>query len=88
MKSRHSGKIESAAAVWLPRSSFCRPMINTGSDRLVRGATRELNGAVSADQSTALHGYRADVAFDGERELRGGALVLIEGETIVGDDPE
>jgi imidazolonepropionase-like amidohydrolase len=35
----------------------------------------------------AVHGYRADVAFDGERELPGGALVLVDGEVIVGVEP-
>ena len=34
-----------------------------------------------------LRGYRADVAFDGERELPGGALVLVEGDLIVGVEP-
>jgi imidazolonepropionase-like amidohydrolase len=34
-----------------------------------------------------VHGYRADVAFDGERELPGGALVLVDGERIVGVEP-
>ncbi len=31
-----------------------------------------------------LRGYRADVAFDGERMVPGGALVLVDGATIVG----
>src|SRR6185437_8455361 len=34
-----------------------------------------------------LRGYRVDVAFDGERELPGGALVLVEGELIAGVEP-
>ena len=34
-----------------------------------------------------LRGFRADVAFDGDRELPGGALVLVEGEVIVGVEP-
>jgi len=35
----------------------------------------------------ALRGYRADVAFDGQRPLPGGALVLVDGATIVGVEP-
>lgn len=31
-----------------------------------------------------MRGYRADIAFDGERRLPGGALVLVEGGVIVG----
>jgi imidazolonepropionase-like amidohydrolase len=34
-----------------------------------------------------VHGYRAAAAFDGERLLPGGALVLVEGERIVGVEP-
>jgi imidazolonepropionase-like amidohydrolase len=34
-----------------------------------------------------MRGYRADRAFDGTRALPGGALVLIEDETIVGVEP-
>ncbi len=34
-----------------------------------------------------MHCYRADVAFDGEREMSGGALVLVDGELIVGVEP-
>jgi imidazolonepropionase-like amidohydrolase len=34
-----------------------------------------------------MHGYRADRAFDGEKELPGGALVLIEGGRIIGVEP-
>jgi imidazolonepropionase-like amidohydrolase len=34
-----------------------------------------------------MRGYRADVAFDGERELPDGALVLVDGELIVGVEP-
>ncbi len=31
-----------------------------------------------------MRGYRADAAFDGERVLAGGALVLVEGSSIIG----
>jgi imidazolonepropionase-like amidohydrolase len=31
-----------------------------------------------------MHGYRADIAFDGERAMPGGALVLVEDGVIVG----
>jgi imidazolonepropionase-like amidohydrolase len=34
-----------------------------------------------------MRGYRADVAFDGDRELPGGALVLVDDGMIVGVDP-
>ncbi|MDT4973731.1 MAG: hypothetical protein QOG22_3874 [Pseudonocardiales bacterium] len=34
-----------------------------------------------------MRGYRADAAFDGERVLSGGALVLVEGATILGVEP-
>ena len=34
-----------------------------------------------------MHGYRAPRAFDGERLLPGGALVLVEGRTVVGVEP-
>ncbi|MCW2829540.1 MAG: amidohydrolase, partial [Aeromicrobium sp.] len=34
-----------------------------------------------------MHGYRADQAFDGEREMPGGALVLVEDGRIVGVEP-
>ncbi|WP_222266831.1 amidohydrolase family protein [Modestobacter marinus] len=34
-----------------------------------------------------MHGYRAERAFDGERVLTGGALVLVEDGTIVGVEP-
>ncbi|WP_448628690.1 amidohydrolase family protein [Geodermatophilus sp. URMC 64] len=34
-----------------------------------------------------MHGYRAPRAFDGERVLRDGALVLVDGGTIVGVEP-
>jgi imidazolonepropionase-like amidohydrolase len=34
-----------------------------------------------------MHGYRADRAFDGERELPGGALVLVEAGRIIGVEP-
>jgi imidazolonepropionase-like amidohydrolase len=34
-----------------------------------------------------VRGYRADLAFDGERPIPGGALVLVEGATIVGVEP-
>ncbi len=34
-----------------------------------------------------MRGYRADLAFDGERFLPGGALVLLEGGSIVGVQP-
>ena len=34
-----------------------------------------------------MRGYRAGFAFDGERALPGGALVLVEGSTIVGVEP-
>ena len=37
--------------------------------------------------SSGLHGYRADVAFDGDRFLDGGALVLVDGARIVGVEP-
>jgi imidazolonepropionase-like amidohydrolase len=34
-----------------------------------------------------MRGYRADIAFDGERALPGGALVLVDGGVIVGVEP-
>jgi imidazolonepropionase-like amidohydrolase len=34
-----------------------------------------------------VRGYRADVAFDGERQLPGGALVLVDDGVIVGVEP-
>jgi imidazolonepropionase-like amidohydrolase len=34
-----------------------------------------------------MRGFRADVAFDGERALHGGALVLVDGSTIVAVEP-
>lgn len=34
-----------------------------------------------------MHGYRADRAFDGEKELPGGALVLVEDGRIIGVEP-
>ncbi|MGY1739684.1 MULTISPECIES: amidohydrolase family protein [unclassified Blastococcus] len=34
-----------------------------------------------------MRGYRADHAFDGDRVLPGGALVLVDGERIVGVEP-
>jgi hypothetical protein len=34
-----------------------------------------------------MHAYRADTAFDGERFLPGGALVLVDGATIAGVEP-
>jgi hypothetical protein len=34
-----------------------------------------------------MRGFRADVAFDGERALPGGALVLVDGSTIVAVEP-
>ena len=34
-----------------------------------------------------MRGFRAARAFDGERALRGGALVLVDGERIVGVEP-
>lgn len=34
-----------------------------------------------------MHAYRADAAFDGERGLPGGALVFVDGGTIVGVEP-
>jgi imidazolonepropionase-like amidohydrolase len=34
-----------------------------------------------------MQGYRADVAFDGERGLPGGVLVLVDGGVIVGVEP-
>jgi imidazolonepropionase-like amidohydrolase len=34
-----------------------------------------------------VRGYRADTAFDGERVVSGGALVLVEGATIIGVEP-
>src|SRR5438034_3188407 len=34
-----------------------------------------------------MDGYRADLAFDGERTLRNGALVLVEDGIIVGVEP-
>jgi imidazolonepropionase-like amidohydrolase len=42
---------------------------------------------VRSATGSGLHGYRADVAFDGERELPGGALVLVAGDLIVGVEP-
>ncbi|MFL6100921.1 MAG: amidohydrolase family protein [Actinomycetales bacterium] len=34
-----------------------------------------------------MRAYRADVAFDGEREIAGGAVVFVDGATIVGVEP-
>lgn len=34
-----------------------------------------------------MDGYRADIAFDGERAIRGGALVLVEDGIIIGVEP-
>ena len=34
-----------------------------------------------------MHAYRAEIAFDGRRRLPGGALVLVENQTIVGVEP-
>jgi len=34
-----------------------------------------------------MRGYRADTAFDGDRELPGGALVLVDDGVIVGVEP-
>ena len=34
-----------------------------------------------------MHGYRAQLAFDGVRALPAGALVLVEGSTIVAVEP-
>jgi imidazolonepropionase-like amidohydrolase len=34
-----------------------------------------------------VHAYRADIAFDGERAMPGGALVLVDDGTIVGVEP-
>ena len=34
-----------------------------------------------------MRGYRADIAFDGERALPGGALVLVEDGVIVAVEP-
>ncbi len=34
-----------------------------------------------------MHGYRADIAFDGEKAIPGGALVLIEDGVIIGVEP-
>lgn len=34
-----------------------------------------------------MHGYRADIAFDGERSLPGGALVLVDDGRIIGVEP-
>lgn len=34
-----------------------------------------------------MHAYRADVAFDGERRLPDGVLVVVEGARIVGVEP-
>ena len=33
------------------------------------------------------HGYRADLAFDGEKAIPGGALVLVEDGVITGVEP-
>jgi imidazolonepropionase-like amidohydrolase len=46
----------------------------------------ELNASMG-DERPGLRGYRVDVAFDGERELPGGALVLLDGELITGVEP-
>jgi hypothetical protein len=32
-------------------------------------------------------GYRADIAFDGEQAIPGGALVLVEDGVIIGVEP-
>ncbi len=32
-------------------------------------------------------GYRADIAFDGEQAITGGALVLVEDGVIIGVEP-
>ncbi|HEY9379079.1 MAG TPA: amidohydrolase family protein [Jiangellaceae bacterium] len=42
---------------------------------------------MSSRPGSGVHGYRADVAFDGERELPDGVLVLVDGELIVGVEP-
>ena len=34
-----------------------------------------------------MHGYRADIAFDGEKPIPGGALVLVEDGVIIGVEP-
>lgn len=34
-----------------------------------------------------MRAYRADIAFDGEREIAGGALVFVDGSTILGVEP-
>ena len=34
-----------------------------------------------------MRGYRADHAFDGDRVLPGGVLVLVDGDRIVGVEP-
>jgi imidazolonepropionase-like amidohydrolase len=34
-----------------------------------------------------MHGYRADIAFDGEKAIPGGALVLVEDGVIIGVEP-
>ena len=34
-----------------------------------------------------MRGYRADIAFDGERSLPGGALVLVDDGVIVAVEP-
>jgi imidazolonepropionase-like amidohydrolase len=34
-----------------------------------------------------VHGYRAEIAFDGERAVAGGALVVVDGGVIVGVEP-
>lgn len=32
-------------------------------------------------------GYRADIAFDGEQTIMGGALVLVEDGVVIGVEP-
>lgn len=39
---------------------------------------------MDSERETGLRAYRADVAFDGERQLPGGLLVLVDGDRIVG----
>jgi len=43
--------------------------------------------AMTAHHEGRLRGFRADVAFDGDRALDGGALVLIADKVIVGVEP-
>jgi imidazolonepropionase-like amidohydrolase len=46
-----------------------------------------LTGVAGAERDGRLIGYQAERAFDGERILRGGALVLVRGTRIVGVEP-